>query len=335
VTEKERRLADFCKKRGYDGVLLRRRSNIAWLTDGADVHCDAATALGVATLLWTPRRKVVFTDEIEARRLAEEEFRGGWEIRAARWWDSMKFPEGRHATDWPRDAIAELRFPLTPGEVNRLRALGAECEESVARTLKTARRGWSEHEVAADLAANLRRRGIFPHVLLVAADERVDKYRHPIPTEKRVERKVMISLCGQRRGLIACLTRLAHFGRIAPDLRRRHDSVCRVDTTLQAATRPGRRWCDILAEGIRAYCETGFPDEWTKHHQGGPMGYESRDFKATPTEKRRVVPRQAVGWNPSITGTKSEDTILSSGEVLTAARHWPMCGGRPDILSRA
>jgi hypothetical protein len=64
------------------------------------------------------------------------------------------------------------------------------------------------------------------------------------------------------------------------------------------------------------------------------MGYEPRDFKATPTETRTVVVHQAVGWNPSITGTKSEDTILSDGEMLTSTRDWPMCGTRPDVLRR-
>ena len=64
------------------------------------------------------------------------------------------------------------------------------------------------------------------------------------------------------------------------------------------------------------------------------MGYEARDFKATPTERRRVVERQLVGWNPTITGTKSEDTILSDGSVLTAMADWPMHGTRSDILAR-
>jgi hypothetical protein len=65
------------------------------------------------------------------------------------------------------------------------------------------------------------------------------------------------------------------------------------------------------------------------------MGYECRDFKATPTEQRGVVEHQAVGWNPSITGTKSEDTILSTGEVLTGTPGWPLNGSRPEILCRA
>ena len=64
------------------------------------------------------------------------------------------------------------------------------------------------------------------------------------------------------------------------------------------------------------------------------MGYEPRDFLVTPSETRTVQTNQLVGWNPSIAGTKSEDTILSGGEVITTMPDWPMCGTRPDILRR-
>jgi antitoxin VapB len=108
-----------------------------------------------------------------------------------------------------------------------------------------------------------------------------------------------------------------------------------VDATLHSGTIPGRRWCDVFAEAQRTYAQTGFADEWKKHHQGGPMGYELRDFKATPTEMRTVQPSQLVGWNPSITGTKSEDTIISGGEVITIDPDWPEGpGSRPEILVR-
>lgn len=337
MNEKDRRLSLWCAERKLDGVFLRRRCNIAWITDGADVHCDAASSLGIASVVWTPRSKIVLTDDIEAARLRAEELSSEWEIRGGRWWEPPQVPPipgGRFATDWPDDAIAELRFSLTPLEIERAKDLGAESAHVVQRVLPGVRRGTTERDVAADLAGALRRRGIFLHVTLVAADERIGLYRHPIPTAKRVERCVMAAVCAQRRGLIVCLTRLVHFGALPGDLRRRHDAVCRVDAVLHAATRTGARWCDVLGKAIAAYAEEGFPEEWRKHHQGGPMGYEPRDFKATPAETRTVVEGQLVGWNPTITGTKSEDTILSDGSVITAMSDWPMNGARPDILLR-
>lgn len=335
MNEKEKRLADFCRRGGYDGVWLRRRSNIAWLSDGADVHVDSSSSTGVGSLVWTPRKKVVLCDNIEDRRLREEEFGNDWSFEVSKWWEKREAPRGRYATDFPDDRFADLRAPLTELELRRIRELGGAASEALGRVMRAVPRGWTEHEVAGEVLGRLREQGVFSPVLLVASDERIAKYRHPIPTSKRVDRVVMVALCPRRWGLMVAMTRLAHFGKKLPlDLRRKHDAVCAVDAALHAATRPGARWCDILAEGIRVYRETGFAGEWRKHHQGGPMGYEGRDYKATPNEARRVVPNQAVGWNPSITGTKSEDTILSSGEVLTGMKDWPLCGSRPDILCR-
>jgi Xaa-Pro aminopeptidase len=335
VNEKDSRLARLCKQEGADGIHLRRRTNISWLTDGADVHVDDTSSTGVASVLWTPRRKLVLCDNIEARRLAEEEFPDGYSFQVGRWWEPQKFPKGRYLTDFPDDPLSDVRASLTALERGRIRALGAESSGELERTMKAIRPGQTEQEIAGGLEGRLRARGIAAPVVLVAADERIRKYRHPIPTAHPVRKTVLVAVCPRQQGLMVAMTRLVHFGkRLPPDLRRRHDAVCRIDAALHAATAPGQRWCDILAVGQQVYRETGYPEEWKLHHQGGPMGYEGRDYKATPAEKRRVVPDQAVGWNPSITGTKSEDTILSSGVVLTEMENWPRCGSRPDILSR-
>lgn len=349
MNEKDARLERFCRERGAHGVLLRRRSNIAWITDGADTHVDLSSPLGVATVLWTPGQKAVYTDNIEAGRLVDEEFPPQWQVDSGLWWeDQASWVEARldpsgqgfhrdvFVTDWPEDHVAELRASLTAGEVETVRALGADCAEVMQRAMKDVRPGMSEQEVAARIIGDLRARGIVTTVMLVAADQRLRNYRHPIPTGNRIERMVMAAICAQRKGLIVSITRLVHFGPIDAELRARHEACCRVDRVLHDATRPGARWCDILDRAIECYEEAGYPEEWKKHHQGGPMGYEPRDFKATPTETRAVRENQLVGWNPSITGTKSEDTILSTGEVMTQMSDWPMVDSvnRPDILVR-
>jgi Xaa-Pro aminopeptidase len=332
MNAKEKRLAAFLKQRGYEGAWLKRRTNIAWLTDGADVHVDSSSSTGIASVLWTPRKKVVFCDNIEARRLRDEEFGSGWEVREVAWWKRRELPVGNFLTDFPDDPLADVRASLTEVELARIRALGKRTAAELARVVKWTKRGMSEHEVAGELIGGLRKDGIFSPVVLVAADERIAKYRHPIPTDRKISKTFMVAVCPRRHGLMVAMTRLAHFGKLPAELRRRHDAVCRVDAALHAATAPGQRWCDILGVGIQVYREAGFAEEWKLHHQGGPMGYEGRDYKATPTETRLVVEDQAVGWNPSITGTKSEDTILSSGEVLTATKDWPSRHGRPDVF---
>jgi Xaa-Pro dipeptidase len=54
------------------------------------------------------------------------------------------------------------------------------------------------------------------------------------------------------------------------------------------------------------------------HHQGGATGYTGRDYRVNFNTLDIVQENQAFCWNPSIAGTKSEDTILatSKGPVL-------------------
>jgi antitoxin VapB len=334
MDEKDRRLESFCRERSLDGVWIRRRANVAWAADGADVRCNSGSELGVAALLWTRERKLVLCDDIEAPRMRAEEFGEGWEVVPRRWFEPAREPDRRYARDWPDDVLVDLRAPLVEAELARARQLGRDVAEVLRGLMLDLRQGWSELESAAELSARLLRRGIHSPVVLVAADERIARFRHPIPTSKRCQETMMVVVCAERRGLIVAATRLVHFGALPDQLRRKHDAVVRVDAALHAATVPGARWCDALAAGLRTYAEQGFPGEWELHHQGGPMGYEPRDFLATPGEERTIRERQLVGWNPSITGTKSEDTILSAGEVLTAMDDWPDREGRPDVLVR-
>jgi Xaa-Pro dipeptidase len=335
VKTKEARLAALCRELDVDGVHITRRANIEWIADGADVHCDLFQERGVAELIWTPARRIVLTDNIEAARLRQEEFGQDFEISASNWWESRRVPLGRFASDAPVDIIAPLRYSLTPRELERARELGHETAKAVQGVMHSVRTGTSEHEVAGDVLRALRRRGIHTPVCLVAADDRIARYRHPIPTARRFEQALLVGVCARRHGLTVSLSRLLHIGPLDPELAARHLAVTRVDTALHAATRPGARWGDILAAGIRVYAEHGFGDEWRQHHQGGPMGYATRDFLVTPQEERVVQPDQLVGWNPSISGTKSEDTLLSCGEVITQMDDWPMLGTRPDFLVRA
>jgi antitoxin VapB len=193
-------------------------------------------------------------------------------------------------------------------------------------TIRVVRPGVSEFEIAAKLSFETQLRGAQPIVKLVATDERIFHYRHPLPADREMERYAMLVLCGRKDGLIASITRLVHFGKLPDDLRRKAEAVARIDATFIAHTRPGAALGDIFAQAQAAYSETGFADEWRLHHQGGPASSDARDWVATPSSPEIVVAGQAYAWNPSITGTKSEDTILvgaESNEVITAIDNWP------------
>jgi hypothetical protein len=81
---------------------------------------------------------------------------------------------------------------------------------------------------------------------------------------------------------------------------------------MMAHTRPGIPAKEVLQKGMDAYREKGYPEEWKLHHQGGSIGYTGRDYRVHFKTPDIIQENQAFTWNPSITGTKSEDTILAT-----------------------
>jgi antitoxin VapB len=163
-------------------------------------------------------------------------------------------------------------------------------------------------------------------VTLVAADDRLAKYRHPVPTSEKFEKTVMLVTCGRRHGLIVSLTRIATIGRASSELIRRTEAAAFVNASLWHATREGTSGGELYDTAAIAYGEAGFPDEIDKHHQGGGAGYRTREWVAHPNSIEVVGPDQAFAWNPSITGTKVEETIIVRGgrcENITASHKFP------------
>jgi len=290
----------------------------------------------------TPKQCLVVANRIEIDRLHSEEPISTFTVKTFPWTQPASaalaklLPGKKYACDdpgfagfppLPGDFVQSVRSPLSDFEIRRYKALGRDCSlviETVARNLAV---GDSEHQAEADLAKHLLARGIQPFVLLVAFDQRIQRYRHPVPTANHLRKHAMLVVCGQRQGLIANLTRIVHFGAVPPDIQARHESVLRIEAALWHATRPGVRWGDALKAGIKQYEKEGFAKEWELHHQGGPTGYAGRDFLVTPDEARPVLDHQGVAWNPSITGSKSEDTWIVEGEgriaVTAPSEHWP------------
>jgi Xaa-Pro aminopeptidase len=243
------------------------------------------------------------------------------------------------------DEIAHLRADLLPEEGQRFRVLGKLCGQAIDRAVRAVRPGQTEQQMAALLEQEIQNLGVQPVVVLIATDDRIFKYRHPLPAAaKKLERYAMLILCGRQRGLVASVTRLVHFGSMPKALRTKMEGTARVDAAFIAATRPGRTLGEVFQHAVDAYAAAGFPEEWHLHHQGGPAGYEPREYLGLPGGAQVVTAGQAYAWNPSITGTKSEDTILvgeQGNEVVTAIEGWPMltveaAGGekwlRPAVL---
>jgi Xaa-Pro dipeptidase len=348
IGAKLERVRGYLDQRGLAGILVRRRDNFAWLTAGGDNHVVSGSEVGVIALLITANGQYALTNRIEAGRAQDEELSGlGYDLRSYPWYESAApnaavrdiVGDGSVAADVPGfsttlDAEFDaLRYSLLPPEIERYRALGQIVSEAMVAACHTIRPGMTEHEIGSHLASLLLAQGVDPSVLLVATDERVARYRHPIPTNKKLDRYAMLVTGALKWGLSVSITRFVSFGDMSSDLQERWRAVNQIAAYFTLATRPGREYADIFAGATRLYNRLGYPDEWQLHHQGGPTGYRGREFTATFETTSPVVENQAVAWNPSITGTKSEDTIVvtSAGhEFLTRAGAWPLMSVEHD-----
>jgi len=216
------------------------------------------------------------------------------------------------------DDVARLRYSLTPEEQERYRWLGERVSSALEKTMMKTKEGEKESEVVARLCKEIWKDRIDPINLMSAADDRISKFRHPIPTEKRIEKYLMVSVNARKWGLIVSLTRFVYFGKLPKELREKYEANVFIDCTLMAHTRPGLPAREAFQKGIDAYLKRGYPEEWKLHHQGGPIGYTGRDYRVNFKTSDIIQENQAFTWNPSITGTKSEDTILvtTKGPVM-------------------
>ena len=352
------RIRKFLRANRMDGLLLNRVSNFAWFTGGANNFVALHTDSGASSILITAKKLYLVANNIEAPRLETEELK--------------KIPCGKIVLPWYKDDllfekvrklaggtigcdrqvkgfvpvdIDDLHQPLVPQEIARYRKLGRDVSTTVSAICRKIIPGMTETEIAGLLSAKFWKQGYIPVVLLIAADKRICNFRHPIATEARVHNYVMIVVCVRGWGLILSMTRIVSFKKPPAQLAKKHEAVCTVDAAFIASTVSGNRVNDAFKAGIAAYRKTHFADEWKKHHQGGPTGYATRYYRATFSTHTEIEPQQAFAWNPSITGTKSEDTIITTDKepvIISEDTKWPKkeirangkIVARPDILVR-
>ena len=328
-------------KHKVEGVLLRRGSSFAWGTCGAASYTNTATTEGAASLFVTRDHHYLLTNNIEAPRLQQEDglVDQGWEWLVSPWTESQKemnrLIAGKKfiadvAFQDAKDVSAEisrLRSNLTEMERTRFRQLGRLCADAMEAALGSLKPGMSEYEIAALLGLETQQRGVQPIVNLIAVDDRVYSYRHPLPTSKELDKYAMLVLCGRKWGLVCSITRLIHFGPIPTDLKDKILATAYISATLIKNTRPGRSLDELFTIGQRAYALQGVPNEWKHHHQGGAVGYEPRESLGLPDSQDVVMAGQAYAWNPSISGAKVEDTILveeDKNEIITLTPALPV-----------
>ncbi|NOX38202.1 MAG: M24 family metallopeptidase [Calditrichaeota bacterium] len=349
LQEKMERIQQFLKKERLKGILLTQVRNVYWATAGlANNQIVLNKDVGAASLLIrADGKKFLICNGSEAARLMDESLRKlGYQLKMYNWYEANPVKDvrgqiirelslgGRIGSDVPfpetvlvADAFKRLRYQLTPSEIKRYTWLGKQVAEAVETVCRQLRPGMDEFEIEARTAAALRARGILPTVLLIGVDERIYKYRHALPAGARLKNYAMVNVVAEKWGMPVAVTRLVHFGPLPEELKIKLEKTAIVNAHFQEATRPGTPCADIFESCKRWYAEVGFPGEWQKHHQGGAIGYDDREYVLYPGIPEVVLANQAFAWNPTITGAKVEDTMIATEEgfrVITRTGNWPL-----------
>ncbi len=331
------------------GVLLNSQHNFAWLTGGRSNVINASAENGACFLfVRADGKRFVLANNIEMPRiLAEEVSENDFEPLEFSWQDekisgNLVFEKAKSlceinveiATDLllnpnirsVENLISRCRYSLTDDEIARYKILGQDTANAVGNIHEKINVGETENEIARKVKDELAKLNINSVVTIVGADERIANFRHPMPTENIWKKLLLIAVCGKRGGLIASLSRIFCVGEIPDELKRRTEANADVFAKILSATKIGASGAEIYRRIDQAYAENGFAGEIDKHHQGGAIGYKTREWVAHPNSAEIVAENQAFAWNPTITGTKIEETAIlteNGVEIITTSANFP------------
>jgi len=324
-----------------DGIILSAVPNQTWFVPTIEPYTPLISESS-KIILYIPRSGKIFVagPENEMQQILERDFTGlevehytyPWHSDERKEITSQWTENGRIGSDvlMPNtvsvaDDLELLRSTLTDAEQNRYRELGCACARILTEVLRDAAPGMTEADIAGMVAGKLLPEGIVPEVLLVGSDERLEKFRHPHTTLKKVQRYVMINLTARRWGLYLSLTRARYFGKLPEELARKQQAAAQVDSIMLSLSKPGVSLAELYAVAEDAYALAGYPGEEKRHHQGGTTGYRGRERRAKQGETWQLMANQAIAFNPTVRGTKSEDTALvrqDKPEILSRDSSW-------------
>ncbi len=280
ITIKMFRLTTWLQEEGYGGVLINQYRNFQWITGGADMQVVTASERGPVTLVITATggRYFLCSNSEDLRMQNEELGALGYEGVAWPWYEGASDSEtmaravagiaqGRPlASDFDTplatnesEALRGLRLVLTQSEIEKYRWLGrhAEACEKVCRD----RTGYDREAGSGHDPSELMFRDIQPTVLLMASDERLFSYRHPIATDKPLESPRAGQDRRQEVGSVIAVTRYVHFGPLPGDLGRKPRGCAQVCGAYLGATREGNTAGDASPLARRPSPSVGWPDE--------------------------------------------------------------------------
>lgn len=323
-----------------DALLISNRDDFAWVTTGANGALIESGSNCVACLAITKDDKFLCGHPMDTGRLLEEQIPGQeYQVLEGKWFQgspqsiALSRLQGRIATDIPLPGtgchlvdLHHLHYPLSDLEMDRLRWLGAAVNDIFIHLADAIKPGMSEQQLAKILRRMEDDLDIHPAVTIVGSDERVFRHRHPLPTNKRIDKFIMVHTGPRRWGLHAPITRNYHFGQPDKELQDAFAIIAKLQTNTFSLTKPGIPYSAIQKADKELYAQLDVAEEWEAHYHGGPTGY--RIVNPLLGMTNAVVRKgTAYEWFSTIPGVKiAELTLLTENGLEIASSYedaWP------------
>ena len=325
------RVRRMLREHDAEALALRLHPNFSWMTAGAKNFVANCFDAGATTLLITMDACFAICNVIEAPRLIQEEQFGelGFEVLSYPWQeDRLAEYVQRHVSSLERvvsdvplggarvrgDWILPLLLQFTENEIARYMYLGDKLSEAMERYMATLKPGITEYEFAGGISKEIWPYGIEQVMHLVSFDERANLYRHALPTDKKLEHNVIVSINGRYKGLIVTTSRMAYLGNPSQAFLKQYNDCCEMECLTASMARVGEDELTLYETLRQAYIDRGYPTMFDKHGQGGCQGYWPREYMITPDSHHKIQENQAYCFNPVVDGTKTEDSFIVTAD---------------------
>ena len=143
----------------------------------------------------------------------------------------------------------------------------------------------------------------------------------------------MAVVVAKRHGLHVAATRFVASHSLSGEQKQAFEELGRIQADVAARAKVGASYGNLYETLARSYARFGHRGAWKEHFQGGPIGYEQREFEISPEDLTSpwflegVELGQAIAFNPSYRGGfKVEDTYLlgtDGPKRVTESSEWP------------
>ncbi len=337
---KHAKIRELLDKKDLKGIIFASQTNFLWLSGGKLNNVIRNENISLVYLLFTKDKRYLIASNSDGPRVIEEELENlDFEFIKYRWFDKdytqglkrigLKGKMGSDFTNYNfidvQNEITNIRRNLSDLEIKKYLDFCNEYSKIITDYCLNLKK-LTEIEIAASLHDILFRRGVRLSVLLVGSDDRIFKFRHPCFTNKPVEKYVLIATSAERNGIYANVSRSIHFGKIPSELAEKQKAVNYVYSIFFEKAVSGKTLGELYEIGKKAYKDAGFSNEWKNHHQGGILGYKPLEYIIYKGSNTRINNNNIMGFNPTITGVKTEDPVLiqnGTSRITVFDERWP------------